>query len=1651
MLISCFFIFSSSADAINSAISGNWNNPATWTGGIVPTAGATAVILTGHTVTVTVDAACSSLTLNAPATNNAVNINTGITLNVGGAVTMNAPSAGVITSTIAVGSGILKAASLTIPGSATASRFCTVSVSTGTIEVSGNIAFSGTAAQARLISTGASTIKIGGNLASGGTLTTSGTGQIIFNGSVAQTMGVYTTYNNIVISNTSGGVQFLAGTTTITGNITVETGTLDITGVTLNVNRTTKINNGGTISLSTNTTGTKTFIGEIIIDDGGRWNNPIGEGVTLRGGITNNGTFEGGTGTYTFTTTAQQFRGSNKLTFGGILTITAIALTSNTIVEMTGTAAGQLAGTGSFINSATGTLYYKGSTNTVTTFNSTAVGNTVVYNSATTLQTIRSTIYENLIIDTPSQSPQIAGGTIQSTGSMIIDAGTLDVRGVNITVNGPTTIKDGGTLTFTTSTTGTKTFNGPITIESGGTLTGAVGETITINNGGILNYGTFNGGTSIFSIAGGITNYGIFNGGTAAKTLRSGGITNHGSFYSGTGTYTFNTNTQELNGTQTITFEGIATVPTPIVLTCNTTLDFNGTAAGRLAGTGTFILSAGNTLYYAGSTITTTTVNFAESGSTVIYDSATTGQIVRGSTYEKLIIDKPGLTATLGAATIIQSTGGLIVRNGTLNLNTLNFTNNAITTIESGGTINDSSTTGVNTFAGLIINEGSWTSSGSDSYTIQGGIINNGSFSSGTGLYTFDTNDQRLNANAPWTITSMSIADGIVVYNNSDLSIITNIAGTGTLSQEAGAVLNIKKTGASVTANIDATAPGNIVNHNSTAAQTIKVMDYQILKVNNPYTTGASLGVGTTRFNKLVIGDEAAGSIFTDTGQSVEPIGNSNLEMISGRYRLTTAAAILPAFNTYTLSSATTIEYAAATAQKVYYGQYQDLSITGASTKTLTEDAFVNGSFIVASGSTFTPDVNKLTGSINASMNISGYLYVPMASFEASYPGFGIRTFNSNSTANYAMSDDQEILDLSYGNLILSGAGVKTLAGESSVLNNLTVSSPVMLAPNGQAMTGNGALNALTVNGTVNVDAPVFTDNYSGFETITLTGSTVDYLGNDQAIADLNYVNLSISNTGTKSLGANESITGILNVKSGTTFECSAYIMGVALDLIADGTISGSNTLALSGASRQISGSGIINIPVTVTNAKTIPVSATLTFLQNVILNGGAADTTNNGIVTVEAILDGVTAPSWVNAAGSFLDIKGPSFLATSGNMLCSANPNTVRYLNKTSGTTIKTGTYFNLVIDIDEQTAVQNTAVTCNGDLTLLSGTVNSSNTTTVAGTTDIFGTLLISSTTGTQTFSGPVIIRGSGTWNNTGNEAVTMRNGLTNYGTFNSGTGLYTFDTNSQRLFSSDPWTIRAITVPAPLILSNNSDLTIVTDIAGTGTFSQEAGAILNISKTGAAITALLDASASDNTVSFNASGAQVLSAIPEYENIKISGTGTKTLGADVTINRSISIESTLDTGANSYSIAVKGDWINNGTFTARNGIVTFDGASAQTIYGDNSWQKLSITATNARTVFFESDKTQSILAGGSLLLQGSNYQPLTLAPSIADQQWYLNVSGTGVSQAISNVNVSYSNAGTPGFNEVIDASNFTNSDGGNSINWRFPDTSGGFLDFL
>lgn len=478
------------AAACSSNASGNWSSAATWAapcnvaGG--PQAGDSVSIGGAHTITLTAPAAAASVTVAVPTSANGVTLN-GNTLTVSGAVTLSRPTSNNTTSTLAVGSGTLNAASISIAGGSSATRIAQLTVSTGTVNVSGSVSFANTAAQARFISTGASNVYVGGDFGAGGTLTTGGTGTITFNGAGAQSVGTYATYNDVVVAK-SGGTATLAGNTTVGGALTVSGGTFDMGNNTLaiggalnlsagnmNANNTLSVTGttsiGGTFTINA-TTGTKTFTGQVSIAAGGVWNNSANEAVTFQGGLAYAGTsFTAGSGVHTFSTNSQAISGTLSIPS---ITVTGVTLTNNGNLTVN-TA---LAGTGGLTNGASAQLHlgFTGALG-ITTLTASASGNLVEYAAAGN-QTVKSpagSTYDQL--------------TLSGSGTKTLP-GALSLNGAFILAG-----------TATTSAAGILTLNAGMTLGAGTSFT--AGAYVHALKGDFTNSGaTFTASTSTFNLLG---------------------------------------------------------------------------------------------------------------------------------------------------------------------------------------------------------------------------------------------------------------------------------------------------------------------------------------------------------------------------------------------------------------------------------------------------------------------------------------------------------------------------------------------------------------------------------------------------------------------------------------------------------------------------------------------------------------------------------------------------------------------------------------------------------------------------------------------------------------------------------------------------------------------------------------------------------------------------------------------------------------------------------------------------------------------------------------------------------------------------------------------------------------------------------------------
>jgi hypothetical protein len=1208
-----------SQGSFNSNATGNWNAAGSWTltsgsdGDGIPDSDDAVSILTGHTVTVNVGSACSTLTLNAAATANGVTISGGINLNVGagaGAITMNSPSAAV-NSTIAVGSGSLTCGAISIPGSATASRNAQITISTGSVTCTG-ITFSGTAAQAKVTFTGAGTLFIGstGTLGAGGTFTCS-SGTVEFTTlSGGQNVNAYT-YNNLKFNNSSGtntalGAIDVGGTLTTTAGGIFDLSTFALTGALT-------ASNSGTIT-TLNTSATPLTTGK---SWGGTFIYALTTGAqTIMAGTYNNLTNLNTSGTNT---------ASGALVVNGTLTTTSGGTMFMSTFQLSGTITGANSGVLKTANIAatpaitsgvtwggtvqfsalTGSQDFPAGTYNHLTFDNTSGTNTaqgaVVVNGtfATTAGgTVDMSTYQltgtltaanNGVLTTgcnsnpPITSGKTWGGTVQFTdaaGAQFVPAGTFNNLKFDNTSATNTAVGDlvvNGTLTTTGGASGTLdlatyALSGTVTPAGLGVMKTSNTSSTPLTTGktwtGTVQYALTSGGQTI--MAGTYATLTLLN--TSGTNTASGDLIANTALTTTAGG-TLDMVTNSLTGTlTTITHNGTIntqnTSATPFATgkTWGGTtglINYNGASQTVVTGTYTSVdiqLSNSGTKTLPGSTIGGNLIMSGSVSATTVASFAVTGNLTMSGTS----------AFTTGAAFTL--TGNLTVGDGTtFTAAGFTLTITGTTTVGGGtsGNLTISSSTAVKTFTGLVTinSSATWNNSGNSALTFKGGITSVPTFTGGSGIHSFLTNAQALTGT--FTIPSVTITT-ITVTNNNTLTVSTDLTGTGGLTQANGAVLNLG--GTSGITSLTASVSTNTVNYTG-AGQTINTSTFHDLNFtgSGTKTTGGNFTVN----NNLTIADGITLSIgaFTTLVTGTTSIGNgvsgiltitstTGTKTFTGLITINTGATWTNATEAVTIQGGITNNGTFTCGTGLYTFSINNQTITNvtsidlltiASTTILTTTASLASSGTITVDGTLNPAQAAVIsgGTITGSGTIRVTRTTATADFSSQYT-HTTKTL-TNLTVDYYAASAQTISAITYGgNLTLNNSAGATMAGNVTVTGILTLT-------NGELSIGS---NTLTLNGT---EAATGTGTLTGSTTSNLTlGSTTVTFGAlrfTQTNATTRSINtMTINRTGasaTVDLGSDIDVTSSLVLTDGN-LSLGAY----SLTIGAAATITGGTTTA---------------------------------------------------------------------------------------------------------------------------------------------------------------------------------------------------------------------------------------------------------------------------------------------------------------------------------------------------------------------------------------------------------------------------------------------------------------------------------------------------------
>lgn len=420
--------------------------------------------------------------------------------------------------------------------------------------------------------------------------------------------------------------------------------------------------------------------------------------------------------------------------------------------------------------------------------------------------------------------------------------------------------------------------------------------------------------------------------------------------------------------------------------------------------------------------------------------------------------------------------------------------------------------------------------------------------------------------------------------------------------------------------------------------------------------------------------------------------------------------------------------------------------------------------------------------------------------------------------------------------------------------------------------------------------------NYSGStETLTLTGSGT-------STSRPLYIN-----GGTFTAPSNVAYQG----SSATTIEETPYI-----NLSFTPTITGATSYTFLG-SGSVSGNLTINPTAASSYALTVNLGGTLTIAPSGTL-------TITGTTSGLSTLDTVSSSNHTISAGK-IDIQSAGTLtANSSNIYLTGTSGTiftrtgtftygqseVFFQQSSGGTTLTSGetTFHGLTVNMPGQTGSVGNNVTVVNDLYVGAGelSIPSTYALSITGVTDISGSLTISSSgnqtlesmiinsggtftrsnsSGTNILNGQLEIYGGGTFTTSNNPAFTLRGGLSNSGTFTSGNGTYTFDTNSQSLEGSGAINFGGnVSISGGITLqnSNTNTVTVTGNLIGSlsnSTYQNNTNATTNFKGT-VLSTGTLTATADSNSIYYTSSSAQNVKATT-YHDLHLTPTITGAYG--------------------------------------------------------------------------------------------------------------------------------------------------------------------------
>lgn len=614
----------------------------------------------------------------------------------------------------------------------------------------------------------------------------------------------------------------------------------------------------------------------------------------------------------------------------------------------------------------------------------------------------------------------------------------------------------------------------------------------------------------------------------------------------------------------------------------------------------------------------------------------------------------------------------------------------------------------------------------------------------------------------------------------------------------------------------------------------------------------------------------------------------------------------------------------------------------------------------------FQNNISLSQGNYSVTGFIAPFPYGPNASI---YLGTGLVKFTTNNilinnTGNIVY-DNTFLID---NNIVVTTNVTNATMGLMNTINGSNASSQLINRGIINFGTQNSAENSMTV----------------GIFDRTTNANTVGYFGNYSCTIPSRFPtfsNLRIIGTGIKTLGANTTINSNLQINTlnntNGTLECSTFNLTVngtttiggssvqngllskngagnvlfigAVNSSVDGTgqkginFTGNPTVEFrNGLSFYTQGAGNSinlgnNVSFTTNNQSINMQGGSVSTINNILISGAITLTISTGTLTVNNINGNNASSTLINTANLYVNSTSSNPLMATGILDLTTNINTVRYIS-TSNHNIPNYSYYHLEI-FGGNTATNVKSLIANlstlGRLVVTSCTLECStynvivNGITYIGATISGGNGLLSKNgAGSLLFKGLFTVdtnTGKGL-DLTGNPTVECQGGFISYvipGIINTGTGTWTFSTNSQTFTNSSN---------TPITFNNNiliSGAITVTGSSFGGTTLATINGTLNGDNVGSTFrmgtgtpiltynnatqpmaTGVLDTSTNLNTFIYGAGNQQVkgnptAGQFQQYRNLRFSGAATiKTLQGNINVQNTYTVDTGVVVNLNGFT---------------------------------------------------------------------------------------------------------------------------------------------------